>query len=176
MVINHICAQGLSLHWKTLDQSAVCHSVFCLFVFCSFVRSFVCLFVRLSVSLSFYSFVPSFARSIDRSIDRLFLVFRQVLCPGCFARPFSPIVHSKMVSFCLVSSRIPKNVFHSNPRLFQDDIPSPKFVLLPAFYPLITVVTKRPMMAYLLRIFSCQNKLIIERLSMTLTADGKRQR
>ena len=140
MVISHICTQSLSLHW-TLDQLAgslsctdtgycvtysfVCHSLVHLFV-----RSFVRSFVRPSVFpivRSWSSFVRSFFRSFIRSIIRSFVRF--LFSVRCFALPFSPVGHSKMVSPCLVSSRIPtNNFFHFNRWLFFLDIPSPNFV------------------------------------------------
>lgn len=139
MVIGHICTQGFFLHWKTLDQLAgsfscidtiycVIHSFVCLLVLWlsrSFVRWLVRLFARPSflpfvrsyvkfVCLFVYSFVHSIDSWIDRSFVWSFLVFRQVLCSS-----FSPIVHSKMVSLCLGSSRIPTNdFFHFNRWLF----------------------------------------------------------
>lgn len=107
MVICHIWSQGLSIHWKTLDQSADSSAVLIQFTV-SFIFSSVCssrhFFIRPSVRRPLVRscvFVRLLARLIVRSFACLFFFFVK-----CFARPFSPIVNS-----CLWSSSIPVKFF-----------------------------------------------------------------
>ena len=135
MVISHICTQGLSLHWKTLNQSAgsfscidslLCHLFVCLF-FVSLVRSFVRPSVLPFIGLlnSFVpSFVSSFICSFVRLTDRSFVRF--LFFVRCFARLSSPIVHLEMASSLLGIHAYSSFISIDD---FFHDIPSPRFVL-----------------------------------------------
>ena len=86
MFISHICIQGLSLHWKSLDQSLAVSAVLIQFIM-SFILSSVC--------SSCHSFVRSFLRSLSRSV-----VFCQVLCSSFLAGSLSQDDDSLFVSVC----------------------------------------------------------------------------